>query len=447
MTKLSSKSISPDSITGMIFAAEGIKNVIVLLNGPMGCKFYHSTTSAFLTKHSPLRDAAGRSAEKGQVEYDILNNWFFRQPRVPCTWLDGDDYVYGTAEKAEAAMRYFGEKFRFDLLVIVDSPGASLIGDELKELAARVLPGKPTAVLESPGYSEHYADGYDRAAAEILRQLPDRFSPGPKPGAQPRVNLLGLSVWQRYWDGDKAELTRLLEACGIRVGCCLCADSTVEDIFSLPEADLNLLLYPEMGRETAALLEKRFGTPCLTLDGPPVGFAATEEMIRAVCARLDVSPDPVLEESERKRAECWFKLRGLDQQNFLSSRLAFAVEGPDSAVWAYTRFLTDYLGMTPDCVSLNGSPVPECREKLRALLRSLGAGDAETKDILDTSAELVYADANTIAALMTRNDAFSGIEISLPGMGYVDIVPKTHLGLTGTQFLTEQTVNGLMSRI
>ena len=73
MTKLSSKSISPDSITGMIFAAEGIKNAIVLLNGPMGCKFYHSTTSAFLTKHAPLRDAAGRSVEKGQVEFDILN--------------------------------------------------------------------------------------------------------------------------------------------------------------------------------------------------------------------------------------------------------------------------------------------------------------------------------------------------------------------------------------
>ena len=40
MTKPCTKSISPDSITGMIFAAEGIRNVIVLLNGPMGCKFY-----------------------------------------------------------------------------------------------------------------------------------------------------------------------------------------------------------------------------------------------------------------------------------------------------------------------------------------------------------------------------------------------------------------------
>ena len=69
----------------MIFAMEGIRNAIVLLNGPMGCKFYHSTTSAHLTKHPPLRAADGRPAERGQVEYDILNSYFFRQSRVPCT--------------------------------------------------------------------------------------------------------------------------------------------------------------------------------------------------------------------------------------------------------------------------------------------------------------------------------------------------------------------------
>ena len=43
------RSIPPDSLTGMIFAMEGMEHTIVLLNGPMGCKFYHSTTSQFLT--------------------------------------------------------------------------------------------------------------------------------------------------------------------------------------------------------------------------------------------------------------------------------------------------------------------------------------------------------------------------------------------------------------
>ena len=107
---------------------EGIKNVMVLLNGPMGCKFYHSTTSAHLMKRPDLRRAAGETAGKGQVEYDVLNNYFFRQPRVPSTYLDGCDYVYGTSEKVEAALRYVRENFSFDLMVVAASPGASLIG-------------------------------------------------------------------------------------------------------------------------------------------------------------------------------------------------------------------------------------------------------------------------------------------------------------------------------
>ena len=48
---------------------------------------------------------------------------------------------------------------------------------------------------------------------------------------------------------------------------------------------------------------------------------------------------------------------------------------------------------------------------------------------------------------MLKNKTFCGIEISLPGMGYTDLVPKTHMGIKGSLFLIEQVLNGLMSRI
>ena len=178
-----------------------------------------------------------------------------------------------------------------------------------------------------------------------------------------------------------------------------------------------------------------------------MGFAATEKAFAEICERLGTDASPLLEESERRRAACWFQLNDLDQMHYLSSGSTFAVEGMDSVALAYTAFLTEYLGLTPACVSLTGSPVPALREKLRALLRSCRAEDALERDILDSGAELVFADANVIAAMATRQDAFSGVEISLPGMGYVDFVKKTHLGLAGAEFLTEQAVNGLMSRI
>jgi len=32
-------------------------------------------------------------------------------------------------------------------------------------------------------------------------------------------------------------------------------------------------------------------------------------------------------------------------------------------------------------------------------------------------------------------------------MGYIDLIPKTHLGIDGALFLVEQVLNGLMSRL
>ena len=106
MTESCLKSISPDSLTGMIFALEGVRKTVVLLNGPMGCRFYHSTTSQFITVHPALYLPLEEGGKRVPVDYSFLNDWFFRQERVPSTYLDGYDYVYGTKEKVAAALSY-----------------------------------------------------------------------------------------------------------------------------------------------------------------------------------------------------------------------------------------------------------------------------------------------------------------------------------------------------
>ncbi|MCQ2501887.1 MAG: hypothetical protein MJ117_11155, partial [Lachnospiraceae bacterium] len=163
--------IPADSLTGILFGVEGIRNSLVLLNGPMGCKFYHSTTSQFLMDRPPLYLPVSEGGRKVEVNYNYMNDWFFRQSRVPCTYLDHYDYVYGTAEKLEEGLTYIRNHVDFDLLTIVNSPGASLIGDNLKELAGKVLSDRRTVHIESPGYSESFSAGYEKAALEVLKQL------------------------------------------------------------------------------------------------------------------------------------------------------------------------------------------------------------------------------------------------------------------------------------
>ena len=408
MTNSGLKSIMPDCTTGAIFAAEGIRGAVVLLNGPMGCRFYHSTTSRFLTIRPLLRLPQEEGGEARPVDYNTLNNWFFRQERVPCTWLDGEDYVYGTREKVLEALAYIRDQVAFDLLVIVNSPGASLIGDALLE-PARALLGEKVILLETPGWSSSWEDGASAAALQVLKGLRLRRENGGKG----RVNLLGFNLWQRYQEGDILELKRLLSLCGIEAGTVLCAGTSVPELERLPEAELNLVLSPELGLDCAKYLEEIWGTPYYC-PGLPVGFDATEAMLLELCRRLGKDPAPALEESRRARALTWYKLRDFEGSYGRPRGVKFFVDIGPGADRAYTAFLRDYLAMIP-------APAEE--------------------------AELVFSDANVIAELMLENRTFCGIEARMPSMGYTDLLPKTHLGVNGALFLVEQVLNGVMSKI
>ena len=443
MTESCLKSISPDSLTGMIFALEGVRKTVVLLNGPMGCRFYHSTTSQFITVHPALYLPLEEGGKRVPVDYSFLNDWFFRQERVPSTYLDGYDYVYGTKEKV--AM--------LDGARMLTKAGYTIYaGDNLLEIARSILGEKRSVMLESPGYSDSFETGYSEALLGILRQvgpalwehrlpkapraelqmapsgpyapsvagaeLTNRKAPSfpecKQMGPAKSVNVLGLSIWQRYHEGDLNELRRLLALCGIRLNACPCADSPIEEIASLPDADLNLVLYPEMGEEAAKYLQRACGTPYFICPKLPVGFSATEDLFKELCEMLGASSEALVIESEKARALAWYKIRQVSSTSGKPKGVRFHVDGNASQVKAYEAFLADYLGMVPS------SP---------------------------DSAELVFADANLISELMLKNKTFCGIEINLPGIGYIDLVPKTHFGINGTLFLIEQVLNGLMSRL
>lgn len=453
MIKHCSKNITPDSITGMIFAMEGIKNVVVMLNGPMGCKFYHSTTSQFLSLR-PLLYLPSEDGNKVPVDYNYLNSWFFRQQRVPCTYLDGYDYVYGTADKVAEGLTYLYEHVDFELLAIINSPGASLIGDNLQELADRILPDKLCVMLESPGYSRDYAVGYEEAGLGLLQQTEKAFWMAAdivhteQKTTDKCINILGLSIWNRYFEGDKKELERLFALCGIRVNCFFCADCSLEAIRRLPQADLNVVIHPKMGEQCAQFLKQHCQTPYYICPSLPLGFQAVEQIMTDICKILGADCSVLIEESEKARALAWYKIHDIYQMCGLPKGVKFAVEGSSFEVYSYSRFFMEYLGMIPDCLSITDEEEDrDNQKKLDYLLEAYHAGTPQQKMIQDTRAELVFGNANTIAALKTRKQAFCGIEISLPGMGYMDILPKTHLGVQGSLFLIEQVLNGLMSKI
>ena len=423
-----SENITADSFSGIVFALEGIKNSVVLINGPAGRKLYHSAVPDSQSIH--------------QQEFDPLKypeKFYFGQPRVPCTYLDSRDYVYGSSQKLNEALEFIYGNVDFELLAIVNSPGAALIGDDLKSIAKKFATDKKCMIIETPGFSGNMCSGYEKAAMEALKQL--SFS--QKEQSPFIVNILGMSVYHKYYRGDKEEISRLMNMCGIEINCFLCAGSSLESIENLPKARLNIVLHPEYGLETAALLEEMYGTPYYVCSGPPIGFKATEKFVRDICRLLGCSSYLFDMEAERARAAAYMHISRVNSLTGLPKGVSFAIEGTCSEIYSYTSFLVRYFGMVAESVRINCEETGVFMDMLQSLFSVLGLSDALHRDTAQTSAELVFAGGNTIARLKLRKHRFSGIETALPSLGYIDVILKTHLGLRGALLITEQVLNGL----
>ncbi len=450
MTNAYLNDITPDSFSGMIFALEGIKKVLVLLNGPSGCKFYHSA----LVDSQYLR----------QSEFDPLNYpelWFFGQPRIPCTYLDKRDYVYGSRDKILEALHFFKQNIDCELIAVINSPGAALIGDDLERIVGEVHFDIPTVTIETSGYSKRVWHGYSDVCVQLIKEMAlstrksisDELRPyesiARESSVKKCVNILGLSIFHKYYKGDLEELKRLFELCGIEVNGVLCCECDLNEIRNIANADLNIVIDKEYGLESAMVLEERFGTPYISWTGLPIGFKNVEKFFNEICDILDCDNSAFLMDSEKARGLAYINLSRVNSLTGLPKGAKFAIHGSVTQCLSYTRYFIHYFEMVADCISFipkseEDKAFDEQYDELYELLCKFGSQDALTKDILDTKAQLVFADGNIIAKLKLHRHSFSGIEINLPTLGYIDIMPKTHFGIKGSLFLCEQVLNGLL---
>ena len=410
MTENYLTSITPDSMSGLVFAFEGISKGLVLMNGPTGCKFYHSATSD---------NQMIRQPEFDPLEYPEF--WYFGQPRVPSTFLDRRDYVYGSEDKLSEVIAFLEKEIDFDLLAIVNTPGAALIGDDIERIVRESSRDEKKIIsIGSPGYSLPIWDGYIKACRTLL----EKFARNGKKLAGKTVNILGLSIFHRDFAGDKEELRRAFSLCGIDVNCFLCAGSSISDIENIPRADLNIVIDSLYGLDSAEFLSARFDMPYIVCDGLPIGFRAMEELVSKVCDILGSDMSSYIEQSERARAKCFAHL---SRVHTLTGRPKGVTE---------TDALKDKI--------LSSSELSAQETKLKDILKEYGSSEALEKNIFDTDAELVFADGQTIAMLRAKGKRFSGIEIALPSLGYIDVIEKSHLGMGGGLLLCEQILNGML---
>ncbi|MDR2444895.1 MAG: nitrogenase component 1 [Spirochaetaceae bacterium] len=428
--KAFSGNITPDSFSGAIFAVEGILDACTVLNGPTGCKFYHSAI-------------AGSQFQRFEGDpLSPLSEFHFGMPRIPTTYLDGNDYVFSGREKLERLLR-MAAGGGYGLIAVINSPGAALIGDDLTGFLKRTVRGTPCFTVEAAGFSDSFGAGYQRALAGAIDAL--RGPAGRCPERRARtVNLLGLGIYQRYHEGDRHALERLLRLCGVDVLSVPGAGDKAASLARLGQAALNVVVYPEYGMDLAEKLRADYGTPALVAEeGPPLGFDGTESFLRQVSAALDMDPAPALDCIEKARARAYgFLARFTTLLGFPKGAL-FSLKAEPSTAYALTRWLSSYLGMIPQAISLNDEGYSPFAPRLKTYLDSINRGGALTSPLIKSPCHLFFGDANTIAALRLEGQRFCGIEIAMPSISYVDVTEKSLLGEQGALFLLEQVLNGL----
>ena len=441
------RNTTADYITGLVSACEGIKDSLVLLNGPLGCRFYHGYASGqSLLKASELWGLRGELRLENAMEDALIRSQYFAgTPQIPGTNQRYEDYIFGTREQLNRALNDILTERKYSLLAVIQTPGTSLLGEGLEGDLDKIS-GEfhiPFLFFENPQFSEDPCRGYDDAMVRLLELLVPASKCQKKSGGKPKVNLFGFHTYEKYLEGDVAEAERLLALCGIDVGCVAGANCTLESFQSISDGDVNVVFSPERCRKTERFLRKHYNSPVFCTSEMPVGPDLTEKWLREISALLHTDCGPALLEIQRTRARMFYYIaRFMGGQGFPGD-LRYAAEGECSLLCGYVDFLSNYLGIRPVCIHPLYASNEEERERLTEMLRQIGAEQVLDFDIMQVRDSILLGNANTILAVTAYSKNIYGIETAYPSSGYIHVTPKTHIGCAGALYLLEQILNGV----
>lgn len=314
-------------------------------------------------------------APQGDTYADLLFTMIERRgerPPVTYTTFQARDLGSDTAEIFKTATLDAYERFQPDLMLVGASCTAELIQDDPGGLARALALPVPTVTLELPSYQKKENWGAAETFYQIVRSLATQAPIEKAEGHGPTCNILGPTALGFRHRDDVIEITRLLADLGIGVNVVAPHDATAEDIARLPQADFNIVLYPEIADTAARWLERQYGQKAVRL--VPMGFQATCDFVREVAALAGVDPEPVLAR-HGSRMPWW--ARSVDS-NYLTGKRVFVFGDATHAI-AAARVAKEELGF--EVVGL-GCYNREFAREVRAAAAQLGLEALITDDYL-----------------------------------------------------------------
>jgi len=420
----------PDGFLGALMAFEGITDGFTIIHGPTGCKYYPASVAESAYQYRP-----GQAAPAARNVLTFTSRYFFTQPRIPCTYLDSGKFVTGGRDRLQDLYAQVAAQ-RPGLIAVVNSPGASLVGEDLTAIGGPI----PTIRLDHAPYSGGCGEGFQNAVLAVLDSIP----PTPVPVAQRHgINLVGLSILHLDWQDSLTDLQGLLGLCGISVRGIIGAGWSTEEIRHSAEATLNVVVHAEYGERLAKEYERRCGIPyVISPAGAPLGFDALETWLRTVCTAAGADPSPGLARIQEGRRQAARSVAVLAAYQLQPRGRTFSVEADGSTAYAAARFLYEYLGMIPVAAACPGGGPWETALRAYFAERHIPVGD----DPQHTNADVMIASGSLGASARSRGVALGSVNVEAPDERLVHVTPAPVLGLGGTLRLLDGVLNVIADR-